>query len=350
MGRVYKQAVSEFYFADFIDENGKRVRKSTKCKTQRKAQEQLSAWQNEAREIRGGLKSKAVDHAIFACLDEYEQASHKSGKYLAYSRLQVERIAEDRKWTKLSEITAEGMEKFIKGMDGSNRTKHSHITAMRTFCRWCVSRGKLPSDPTATVQKPTLGKSTRRMLERDEWELLADWLDTADSIRNGQDSRERLVMYWTAIETGLRSKELRSLTRADIVINTAEPHILCDGVVTKNKRDAQQFISDELAAKLADFVSHKTPSATIFNVIDPTAMADILRRDCVDATVKNTEVLDFHCLRHTTGSWLASAGVPLHEVQRIMRHSSITLTVDRYGHLAKNAESRNRNILGKMLA
>src|SRR5690606_1550255 len=143
-----------------------------------------------------------------ATLDEYERASHKSTKYVAYNRLQIERVCEDQQWDTLSEITAQGLEAFVKGLDASNRTKHSHITAMRTFCRWCVSRNKLPSDPTATVQKPALGKSTRRMLEREEWELLSTALDQSTVVRNGQTSAERLLMYWAAIETGLRSKEL----------------------------------------------------------------------------------------------------------------------------------------------
>ena len=41
---------------------------------------------------------------------------------------------------------------------------------------------------------------------------------------------------------------------------------------------------------------------------------------------------DFHSFRHTTGSWLAAAGVHPKVIQRIMRHSSITLTLDRYAH------------------
>ena len=45
------------------------------------------------------------------------------------------------------------------------------------------------------------------------------------------------------------------------------------------------------------------------------------------------EVLDFHSLRHTTGAWLALAGCHPKVIQTVMRHSSITLTMDAYGHL-----------------
>src|SRR5262249_54547879 len=41
----------------------------------------------------------------------------------------------------------------------------------------------------------------------------------------------------------------------------------------------------------------------------------------------------FHDLRHTTATLLLRAGVPAHQVQRILRHASITTTTGIYGHL-----------------
>jgi len=42
---------------------------------------------------------------------------------------------------------------------------------------------------------------------------------------------------------------------------------------------------------------------------------------------------DFHALRHTCGEWLALAGVHPKVIQEVMRHYTITLTMDAYGHL-----------------
>jgi len=41
---------------------------------------------------------------------------------------------------------------------------------------------------------------------------------------------------------------------------------------------------------------------------------------------------DFHAWRHTTGSLLLDAGVHPKVVQTFMRHSTITLTANLYGH------------------
>jgi hypothetical protein len=51
------------------------------------------------------------------------------------------------------------------------------------------------------------------------------------------------------------------------------------------------------------------------------------------------ERLDFHSLRHTCGAWLAMAGEHPKVVQTVMRHCSITLTMDTYGHLFPGQEA-----------
>ena len=61
------------------------------------------------------------------------------------------------------------------------------------------------------------------------------------------------------------------------------------------------------------------------------------------------EITDFHSLRHTCGAWLAMTGAHPKEVQQIMRHQSITLTMDTYGHLFPGQEAEAVDRLGQML-
>ena len=46
-----------------------------------------------------------------------------------------------------------------------------------------------------------------------------------------------------------------------------------------------------------------------------------------------------HALRNTCGAWLAMTGAHPKVVQQVMRHSSITLTMDTYGHLFPGQEA-----------
>jgi len=48
---------------------------------------------------------------------------------------------------------------------------------------------------------------------------------------------------------------------------------------------------------------------------------------------------DFHALWHTCGAWLAMSGVHPKVVQTVMRHSTITLTMDTYGNLFPGQEA-----------
>ena len=61
------------------------------------------------------------------------------------------------------------------------------------------------------------------------------------------------------------------------------------------------------------------------------------------------ERLDFHSLRHTCGAWLAMDGAHPKAVQAVMRHQSITLTMDTYGHLFPGQEAETVARFANML-
>ena len=61
--------------------------------------------------------------------------------------------------------------------------------------------------------------------------------------------------------------------------------------------------------------------------------------DFLADTNHENELMDFHALRHTCGAWLAQTGAHPKVVQQVMRHQSITLTMDTYGHLFPGQEA-----------
>ena len=108
-----------------------------------------------------------------------------------------------------------------------------------------------------------------------------------------------------------------------------------------------------------DYIRTKTPGTAVFPMPCQHDFAKMLRSDLGDARaawIKDVvhdpeevsrrhesdflsdvnhdgDRLDFHALRHTTGAWLALAGVHPKTIQTVMRHSTIQLTMDTYGHL-----------------
>lgn len=378
MGSLYKRNGN--WHCDYVDRDGKRVRKSTKMKDKQLAGKVLAKWENEERSVEFGVKPRTKDAEP---LDDYlrqfdsnKSAAGKSDQHVDRTSQLIRAVATFDGWRNLGDISADGITRYAeflkKDNEQANRTIGSMITAVRTFCRWCVRNGHLAADPTATVDKPstkTDRRIERRMLLPEEWK----WVKAAlrnDAAKNGQDSHERLMMYRLAIETGLRSSELRSLTRGSLSLTERDPHVVVKANITKNSKQAKQYVSDELAADLTKLVARKLPGALVFNVTSRTEMARTLRSDVDDARslwlktkegkkgkdsdflkspTSQGEVIDFHALRHTCGAWLVQQGVTLAEVREIMRHSTITLTVDCYGHLAPDARSRSRSVLGAML-
>ena len=170
---------------------------------------------------------------------------------------------------------------------------------------------------------------------------------------------ERVALYATAIQTGLRSAELRSLTKCDLFLAGEKPYVRCKADDTKNGQEARQYIQADLAEELRRIVATKAPTAPVFNMPSEWDVAAMLRGDLAAArkqwldemrhdpearakreesdflAVKNHdgEVLDFHALRHTCGSWLALQGIYPNVIKTVMRHSTIVLTMDTYGHL-----------------
>lgn len=57
-----------------------------------------------------------------------------------------------------------------------------------------------------------------------------------------------------------------------------------------------------------------------------------------------------HALRHTCGSWMLNAGVPIPVVSRHLGHESIQVTVDIYGHLDRTVAAQAAAIMGELLA
>ena len=177
----------------------------------------------------------------------------------------------------------------------------------------------------------------------------------------------------SAIQSSLRSSELRSLTKADLFLAGPSPYVRLRGDHTKNSKDAKQYVQTELAEEIRLLVATKIPTAPVFAMPDAWNVADMLRRDLAVArkawldemkhdpearakreesdflAVENHagEKLDQHALRHTTGAWLAIQGVHPNVIKTVMRHSTITTTMDTYGHLLPD---QHANAIGGMMS
>ena len=151
---------------------------------------------------------------------------------------------------------------------------------------------------------------------------------------------ERALLYRLAIETWLRVSELRSLTVSgfDFQGNT----VTVRAAYSKNRRQATLPLKPETCGEIRDLVCGKLPNARVFAM--PSKPVDMLKGDLelvgIDYKDESGRVVDFHALRHTFGSLLASSGVHPKTAQELMRHSDINQTMSRYTHTFRGQVSK----------
>lgn len=236
--------------------------------------------------------------------------------------------------------------KFNKGI--SPRTANSYISAFKAFCNWLIPEHATsnPLDGMEKYNEKGDVRVARRNLTPPELWRIVDAADRGECFK-GMPGAERGMLYRVAIDTGLRWGELRRLRCGDFDLSEMRPTILVAATTgTKNPKKQQLPIRRELREALAEYFSHyaATPSAPVF--------PDLPSQDCgaemVRFDLKNTatadepaipyedelgEVADFHSLRHSFITNLASSGVYPKTVQALARHSTIKLTMDRYAHV-----------------
>ncbi len=102
----------------------------------------------------------------------------------------------------------------------------------------------------------------------------------------------------------------------------------------KNRRKHDVPLRAEMVAALRKHLANKLPKAKAFYVAQRCAQ---MLRDDMEAAGLIARGYDFHCLRHTCGTFLASAGVELKLVQQVLGHKTFKLTADVYTHLYDEA-------------
>jgi integrase len=310
------------------------------------------------------LRSMRDDFAIEAVDGARVAMSHaQSERHIAQTLFLIREVCAAANFVTPDSITADGLNRImaeIKAKGKSARTMQARVVAMKAFTKWLADHGKLAHDPLRSVKRPSAKadrRLRRRMLLPAEWPYLRAATLTSGA-RCGMHPLERAILYAVAIQTGLRDSELRSLTKSDLFLAGEKPYIRCRAENTKNKQAAKQYIETDLTGDLREIVATKTPTANVFSMADEFDVAGMLRGDLAAArrqwldelrhnpegrakleesdflavTNHQGETLDFHSLRHTTGSWLALQVHP-NVIKTVMRHSCITLTMDTYGHL-----------------
>ncbi|MBN8596522.1 MAG: tyrosine-type recombinase/integrase [Planctomycetes bacterium] len=309
------------------------------------------------------------------------------------ARRRVARVTTDRGVKRLRDFTAAAVERWLAdqadtGMSAG--TRNGYRQACVTFVNWCVRAGRLTHNPLLAVAVADQRADIRRQRRALTEEELARLLDAAQrrpladamTVRRGEDKgkrlanlspktreqlmllgRERALVYKTLVLTGLRKGELASITVGQVDLAGRVPHLLLHARDEKNRRGSEIPLRTDLAADIRSWLADRLARAQrvardmdqpipatlptnepLFDV--PDGLIRIFDRDLVFAGLARIEkrggkevvvktddrgrTIDVHALRHTFGTHLSKAGVPLRTAQAAMRHSDPSLTANVY--------------------
>jgi integrase len=204
-------------------------------------------------------------------------------------------------------------------------------------------------NPVTKVKKPSEDNRRSRFLSQEESIILLAELSKVSSTAHD--------IALISLRCGLRAGEIFRLTWNDVDFRNGT--ILIKDTKSGKNRNAimTQDVKDMLERRRGLSTTLGNTSGLVFiskagekitEVSDAFARA-VKRLGFNEGVTDRRQKVVFHTLRHTYASWLVMSGVDLYTVQRLMGHSTISMT-ERYSHLAPDHLKKAVSMMEKNIA
>jgi integrase len=242
----------------------------------------------------------------------------------------------------LQDVTADDLAAYIRAPKITNATRRKRYRHLQAFFNWTAENLDLQENPIDGVARPKKEQKEKAFLSPEDVKKLLSTiethiLETRDALGNSPDLGWLYHMIRVAVATGLRRGELVALQWEDVDFESRRLHTRHRGDF-RTKGNRERLVPFRGGAEEALVKMRPGPDASgpVFTDRDgepiragrvTTRFKDMARKADLD------ERIHFHSLRHTTASWLAMKGVPMHLIQEILGHSDQSVT-EKYSHLA----------------
>ena len=253
---------------------------------------------------------------------------------------------------KLSDIRRSDVQRFINRMmaDGlSPSTVRNSLMPLRAIYRQALALDDVAVNPTTGVQLPAVrGKRERIASPSEGARLIA-----------AVDDRHR-ALWATAMYAGLRAGELQALSWSDVdfevsVMRVRRAYDPKSRVMVEPKSRSGRRTVPMSSALRRELLEHRLRlgrrSGLVFGrtAEDPFDNATVRHRARRLWAGQGLEPIGLHECRHTFASLMIGAGVNAKALSTFMGHASITITLDRYGHLFPGSEEEAAGLLDAYL-
>ena len=251
----------------------------------------------------------------------------------------------------LNRVTAGVVDEWVGSMVAEglspSRIRQGHQT-LGAMMKLAVRRGLISSDPSTGTALPKQKVREQRFLTPSELAALAEAMP-----------KRLQAATWTLGLAGLRFGELAALKRDDFdvlrrridvsksVVDVAGHLVVGE---TKNRLVRSVAIPRRLAVIANDHLTRHNSAIAFPNTRSGYLRASNFRGHVLQAcAASGLDPIRTHDLRHTAAALMLAVEPDLHLVMRQLGHSSIAVTVDRYGHLLPGRVDQVADKLDAML-
>jgi integrase len=279
---------------------------------------------------------------------------YKPGVLRGYSQAFEAKIIPEFGNLRVSAVTRNDVQDLVDRMLGEGlgpSTVKNAILPLRAMYRRLASRSEVAKNPTLGLSLP----ANRARRERVAGPVEADRLLAV----LGPEDR---TVFATALYAGLRRGEIKGLRWCDVDLEAGLIRVErgwddVEGPIAPKSRAGRRRVP--LARPLrALIVEHRlrrgSPGGD--ELVFGRAGGRPMNTEWVTRRARKTweqaglESIGLHECRHTYASFMVAAGVNAKALSTYMGHSSITVTLDRYGHLMPGSEDQAAQLLADYLA
>jgi integrase len=311
--------------------------RTMRAPTKRTVGEASAAWLRGARD--GTIRNRSGDRFKPATLRGYEAAL----------RLHLVPVLGGLRLSELERNDIQDLVDRMLARRTNPSTIRNAIMPLRAIYARAVSRGEVAINPTTGLTLPAVRGRRDRIVAPNEAAALLEALDPFDR-----------PLWATALYAGLRLGELLALRWGDLdlarglirVERSWDPRV---GPIEPKSRAGRRTVP--IAGALRDhLLEHRMRAESgeelVFGRADgrPRNPSTINARADRAWTTAGLKGITLHEARHTFASLMIAAGVNVKALSTYMGHSSITITLDRYGHLMPGNEAEAADQLDAYLS
>ena len=338
------------WWIQYSDDRG--ARRTAKGYTdKRKTEAKAAKLEERARMCRDGLIDPELERArdsrrtpIERHLAAFEKSLKKtSPKHVKLVMSRVRRIVSDAGIESTAEIDIDTVEEVLQERLATGeigfRTYNHYIQAIDSFCNWMVPK-RMPHNPLQGMKRLNAQEDIRherRALLPEEFEKLVRSARTSGVSIQCFDGEQRARIYILSYMTGLRRREIASLTPESFDLKSTPPTLTIEAACSKHRRKDVLPLHADLASRLPVWLDGMAPDEKLFPKLERRRTWLMVKKDLERADIpyrdKKGRVADFHAAgRHTHITELLRNGASVPEAKELARHSDVRMTM-KYTHI-----------------